>query len=1078
MCIGSQLNFLSSKLPVIAICGATGTGKSKLAIDLARQLNSEVINVDAVQLYRGLDIATNKVKPEEADGIVHHLLGCLDPIDGFYYNVHHYRRDCCRLIGFLRNQNKAPILVGGTHYYLEAVLWRDFLRISDGHQDQLEFHSESNFKVPSRSWPSELLAQLPPDPKDYYATLMNLDPESALRHHPNDTRKLQQAILAHLACMNVDAASPTNASILSSHRSECPRYPPPESLIFWLDADSEVLKPKLDERVSKMISRGLVRELDGFLTMAAKSFLSNQSVVNSDENVSQEEKKAVFQLANNGLLPSTGTEHWCRGVLQSIGFKEFDEYLQLSPAERDSKQGQAMLVEAIERMKTATKRYSKRQVGWINNRFIRRSATGGIPVYRIDVTPILTASTPEMVESLWTSLVLEPCLATLRGECSPPALSPEPFVESNSEPSSYSSSIPPPPYICASCNGAIFVNYSQFQDHLGSRRHKKRLASLKKRATNANRFFMRKYASLFISAESHWNQHFGEYVKNYSMFKSGISKTFADLRRYLSLTVSRVVASDAPQDGLSSLGRNDLRIIRTVPGDLAKLAPLLAIVALPGTVAILPILKAFSIPHFVSVDGVTKSLVGWINNRFIRRSATGGIPVYRIDVTPILTASTPEMVESLWTSLVLEPCLATLRGECSPPALSPEPFVESNSEPSSYSSSIPPPPYICASCNGAIFVNYSQFQDHLGSRRHKKRLASLKKRATNANRFFMRKYASLFISAESHWNQHFGEYVKNYSMFKSGISKTFADLRRYLSLTVSRVVASDAPQDGLSSLGRNDLRIIRTVPGDLAKLAPLLAIVALPGTVAILPIFLAFPHIFLTRVFWKEEQRRKFDETSLRKRLLGPNSDLTMCLTRLIDPTVNQKKWNVRRIRRNIAVIENGAYDRSLLKSLLEVLAINQIPSTVELTELIALFDGPLNLNALDHHHITFLCGLHGLVSYRKPLPGSMVYRHPFLDPILSPVNISSRLNKLEQRARIICAEDRDMANDFRKNSPIPHKEVKELCLTRGLNSYAFGYTDLLSRLRNWTELSIKASDTSHSYRLHLPFLLNYKKYL
>ncbi|VDN96521.1 unnamed protein product [Rodentolepis nana] len=484
--IGSQLNILSSKLPVIAICGATGTGKSKLAIELARQLNSEVINVDAVQLYRGLDIATNKVVPEETEGIVHHLLGCLDPIDGFYYNVHHYRRDCCRLIEFLRAQNKAPILVGGTHYYLEAVLWRDFLRISDGHQDRMEFHSESDSKVPNRSWPPELLAQLPPDPKDYYATLMNLDPVSALRHHPNDTRKLQQAILTHFMCKNIDSASPKKASISSSRRSEHPRYPPPESLIFWLDADSGVLKPKLDERVSEMVSRGLVRELDDFLTMAAKSFLPNQSAVNSDSSVSTEEKKAVFQLANAGLLPSTGTEHWCRGVLQSIGFKEFEEYLQLSPAERDSKHGQAMLDEAIERMKNATKRYSKRQVGWINNRFIRRPATGGIPVYRIDVTPILTASTSEMADSLWTSCVLEPCLATLRGECSPPALSPEPFVEPNPEPSSDSSSIPPPPYICASCNGAIFVNYSQFQDHLSSRSHKKRLSSLKKRATNAN----------------------------------------------------------------------------------------------------------------------------------------------------------------------------------------------------------------------------------------------------------------------------------------------------------------------------------------------------------------------------------------------------------------------------------------------------------------------------------------------------------------------------------------------------------------------------------------------------------------
>ncbi|VUZ50681.1 unnamed protein product [Hymenolepis diminuta] len=481
--MGSQLNFLSSKLSVIAVCGATGTGKSKLAIDLARQLNSEVINVDAVQLYKGLDIATNKATAEEVGGIAHHLLGCLNPVDGFYYNVHHYRRDCCRLIEFLHSQNKVPILVGGTHYYLEAVLWRDFLRISDERQDQSEFHSETDSNLLNRSWSPKLLDKLPSDPRDYYATLMNLDSESALHLHPNDTRKLQQAVLAHFAGKKADPASPKKASLSSSSRSECPRFPPPDSLIFWLDADPEVLKSRLDERVSKMVSRGLVRELDDFLTMAARSLLPDQSIVNSNGSVSEETKKAIFQLANEGLLPSVGTEHWCRGILQSIGFKEFEGYLQLSPAERESKQGRNMLDEAIEKMRTATRRYARRQVRWINNRFIRRPAAGGIPVYRIDVTPFLTASTPEMAEFLWTSSVLEPCLATLRGECNPPALSPEPFIEPKPEfPSD--SSFPPPPYICASCNGRIFVNYSQFQDHLKSRTHKKRLASLKKQTNN------------------------------------------------------------------------------------------------------------------------------------------------------------------------------------------------------------------------------------------------------------------------------------------------------------------------------------------------------------------------------------------------------------------------------------------------------------------------------------------------------------------------------------------------------------------------------------------------------------------
>lgn len=67
-------------------------------------------------------------------------------------------------------------------------------------------------------------------------------------------------------------------------------------------------------------------------------------------------------MANEGSLPSVGTQHWCRGVLQSIGFKEFADYLQLSPFERDSPSGEASLNEAIKKMKTATRQYARRQV--------------------------------------------------------------------------------------------------------------------------------------------------------------------------------------------------------------------------------------------------------------------------------------------------------------------------------------------------------------------------------------------------------------------------------------------------------------------------------------------------------------------------------------------------------------------------------------------------------------------------------------------------------------------------------------------------------------------------------------------
>ncbi|VDD83909.1 unnamed protein product [Mesocestoides corti] len=732
--MGLRIDGLRRHFPVIAVCGATGTGKSKLAIDLALHLNGQVINADAVQLYRGLDIATNKVTECEKKGVTHHLLGFLDPAKGFVYNVHQYRRDCWRLIDDLKSRNVTPIVVGGTHYYIEAILWADFL------QTQVNLYQGDFNKMatePQRSWPEELLARLPKNPKDYYGILRNLDPDAAMRLHPNDTRKLQQALLrafSHDTGNNSEPAATT--SIIK--RSFSPRYPPPDSVIIWLDCNPNVLGPRLDDRVSKMVEHGLIHELDDFLGTAARSLLPNVEDRCENESVSVETKKAIFQLANRGLLPSVGTEHWCRGVLQSIGFKEFEKYLQLSSSERDSASGQLMLTEAIEKVKAATRQYARRQLTWIKNRFIRRPAAGGIPVYRVDVTSVFTATSVDVADSIWTSRVLLPCLAAIRGEVSSPALVPEEFIEPVSLPADVSP-VTPPPYICAAYQlSRCMTGFSDF--------------------------------------------------------------------------------------------------------------------VLQGLTAFRAQLPA---PH---ITGVVQA-----------------------------------------------------------------------------------------------------------------------------------------------------------------VSSTFTDLKQYFGLKFFRIV-SDVPSHNLSGLTRNDLRLLRTVPRDMIRLVPLLVAVALPGTIALLPFFFAFPHVLLTRAFWNERQRQVFDEADLRRRLIGPNAGLTNRLSEISDQKPLQ-----RQISGDHSDVESAFYDRKLLKSTLNTLSKNETPSPEAVVQLIRLFDGPLNLNALDHRHITLLCGLHGIVSYRKPLRTALGYRRPFGDFLFSPINLSSRLTRLERRAQLIYAEDQDISLDLKKGKSIPHQEVMEV---------------------------------------------------
>ncbi len=121
-----------------------------------------------------------------------------------------------------------------------------------------------------------------------------MDPEAAKRLHPNDHRKLQQALLSALSR---GPSEPTSHTIEYVNRSLRPRYPPPAgSLIFWLDCDSGALKTRLDKRVDEMVKRGLIRELDNFLCSAAESMVPDK------EGLSTEEGMFPFKYEDNYFL--------------------------------------------------------------------------------------------------------------------------------------------------------------------------------------------------------------------------------------------------------------------------------------------------------------------------------------------------------------------------------------------------------------------------------------------------------------------------------------------------------------------------------------------------------------------------------------------------------------------------------------------------------------------------------------------------------------------------------------------------------------------------------------------------------
>jgi len=107
--------------PIICVVGPTASGKSAKAVALAHELDGEVISVDSRQVYRMLDIGTEKTSVEEMDGIPHHLIDILDPKES--YSAADFVRDATHLIEDMRARGKQPILAGGTHFYFEALLY-------------------------------------------------------------------------------------------------------------------------------------------------------------------------------------------------------------------------------------------------------------------------------------------------------------------------------------------------------------------------------------------------------------------------------------------------------------------------------------------------------------------------------------------------------------------------------------------------------------------------------------------------------------------------------------------------------------------------------------------------------------------------------------------------------------------------------------------------------------------------------------------------------------------------------------------------------------------------------------------
>lgn len=209
---------------IIVITGPTAVGKTKLSIELAKKYNGEIINADAVQVYKGLDIGSAKVTEEEKENIPHHLFDIKDVNEE--YTIYHYQKDCRKKIKQILDRGNIPILVGGTGLYIKAALY-DY---------KLTEEKETNTY-------DDLTTE------ELYNKLLELDKDIII--DKNNRRRLIRAINYYK-----ENNKSINSNITNKLLYDC--------IFIGLTTDRKVLYDKINTRVDIMMKEGLLNEVKAF----------------------------------------------------------------------------------------------------------------------------------------------------------------------------------------------------------------------------------------------------------------------------------------------------------------------------------------------------------------------------------------------------------------------------------------------------------------------------------------------------------------------------------------------------------------------------------------------------------------------------------------------------------------------------------------------------------------------------------------------------------------------------------------------------------------------------------------------
>ena len=244
---------MKEKKKLIILTGPTAVGKTKLSLELAKKVGGEIISADSMQIYEMMDIGTAKIKKEEMQGIPHHLIDCISPSQEF--NVVIFQKMALNAMEEIEKRNKIPIIVGGTGFYIQSVLYQiDFTP----NEDQGEVRKELETLALTKG-------------KEYlHEKLREVDPLSAREIHANNQKRVIRALEYYRL-----TGEPISKHNIEQRQKESPY----DFSYFVLNDKRERLYQRIDQRVDEMVSQGLVEEVRALKNMGYdRSFVSMQGL--------------------------------------------------------------------------------------------------------------------------------------------------------------------------------------------------------------------------------------------------------------------------------------------------------------------------------------------------------------------------------------------------------------------------------------------------------------------------------------------------------------------------------------------------------------------------------------------------------------------------------------------------------------------------------------------------------------------------------------------------------------------------------------------------------------------------------